>query len=448
MTQTPWAAPTPGHRQPGQPWPEQPADPGRPGFTQPEGELPGHAQPGHAPPGYGQPGYGHHGYYGDPGDAQPGYYAQPGYAQPGYAHGYGHADQRGYPTPGQAGFGYPGHPAPGPRAGWPPGAPAPGAVPLRPLGIGDILSGAFTLVRQNPAATLGLTASAVTGTAMAMGVIFFIASQTAAAVMFLAVPPALLFFGLQLGGLVAAMGQSLLGRKITIREAVRQSRPGWVILAMLLLVGVFTAIWIPLLLALKGWGVIPVLLLTAWLGVMLSLTIPVVVLEKRGPIAAIGRSWRLVLGSYWRVLGIYLLMYLITWVLSVVISIPLQLFAGLAGGLGATGVRTTFSLALGVSAIGEIVISSLIVTIETGVLVLVYADMRMRKEGMDLVLQQAAQKHRLTGEEFAATGMSSAYTGGAYPGIGARGQPGQPWPAGGYPGNAAAGGIPAGPPGT
>jgi uncharacterized membrane protein len=39
----------------------------------------------------------------------------------------------------------------------------------------------------------------------------------------------------------------------------------------------------------------------------------------------------------------------------------------------------------------------------------------MRKEGMDLVLQQAAQNQQLTGEEFATSGPGSAYTGGALP---------------------------------
>jgi hypothetical protein len=356
--------------------------PGSPQASQPGDGHFGYAQPGYAQPGYAQPGY-----------AQPGY-AQPGYAQPGYA---------------QPGYGY---------AGWAASAPAPGAIPLRPLGVGDILSGAFTLVRQNPAATLGLTASTVTALTVSLLIIVLIASATAAAVALLAVPVCILFFAIQLGGLCGAMGRSLLGRKLTIREAVRQSRAGWVILAMLLLAGLTAVLWAPLLIALKGWGLLPALLLTAWLAVMVSLTIPVLVLERRGPVAAIGRSWRLVLGSYWRVVGIYVLMYVITWVLSLVISMPLQLVAGLAGGLGAGTSHTTLSLAVGLFAIGEIVIASLTLTIETGVLVLVYADMRMRKEGMDLVLQQAAQNQQLTGEEFATSGPGSAYTGGAMPGSG------------------------------
>jgi hypothetical protein len=298
--------------------------------------------------------------------------------------------------------------------GQPPAALAPGAVPLRPLGVGDILSGSFTLIRQNPAATLGLTASTVTALAISLVVVFFIASQTAAAVSILGAPLVLLFFGVQLGGLVAALGQSLLGHKITIRDALRRARPGWVILALLTLAVPFIVSWTLLAITLKGWGALIALLLTAWLAVMVSLTIPVVVLERRNPLAAVGRSWRLVLGSYWRVFGIYVLMYIIMWMLSFIVSVPLELITGLAGA-SVGGGRATITLALAALTIGEIVITSLALTIETGVVVLVYADMRMRKEGMDLVLQQAALTHQLTGEEFAATGLSSAYTGGAYP---------------------------------
>ena len=335
------------------------------------------------------------------------------------------ADGPRWPQPGGAPPGY--WPA---GYGQPPAARAPGAVPLRPLGVGDILSGSFALIRQNPAATLGLTASTVTALAISLVFVFFIASQTAAGVGLLGAPLVLLFFGVQLGGLIAAMGRSLLGHKITIRDAVRQSRAGWVILALLTLAVPFIGGWTLLAVTLKGWGALIALLLTAWLAVMVSLTIPVVVLERRNPFAAVGRSWRLVLGSYWRVFGIYVLMYLIMWILSFIVSLPLELITGLAGASLGEG-RATITLALAALAIGEIVITSMALTIETGVVVLVYADMRMRKEGMDLVLQQAALTHQLTGEEFAVTGMSSAYTGGAYV------YPGAVYPSGAYPGGMA-----------
>ncbi|HUZ51707.1 MAG TPA: hypothetical protein VMU94_04175 [Streptosporangiaceae bacterium] len=73
------------------------------------------------------------------------------------------------PEAGQPGYGMPGYPPPGQQGGWGAGvAPAPGGIPLRPLGVGDILSGAFSLIRQNPAATMRLTASIATTLSVVM----------------------------------------------------------------------------------------------------------------------------------------------------------------------------------------------------------------------------------------------------------------------------------------
>ena len=289
-------------------------------------------------------------------------------------------------------------------------------MPLRPLGVGEILSGAFSLLRQNPKATLGLTATVVTTLAASLALIVLIAAHTAPAVGLLAVPAGLALYGLQLGGLTAAMGRGLLGRKLAIREAARASYAGRVMLTLLALGLAFAAPWWLLIATLKAWGVLAAVLVTAWLLVMVSLTIPVVVLEGRWPFPAVARSWRLVLGSYWRLVGIYLLTYLMTSVISVVVTIPIEVGGGLAGAARATaGGHAGAFLAIGVVVIGEIVVFSLTSTIQAGVLVLVYADMRMRKEGMDLVLQQAAHEGRPSGEEFAATRPGSAYTGGANP---------------------------------
>ncbi|HEV7851058.1 MAG TPA: hypothetical protein VGP27_06795, partial [Mycobacterium sp.] len=99
------------------------------------------SSPGCPPPGYPPPGY--------PGYPPPGY--QP-YPPPGY---------QGYPPPGYPG--YPGYPPPGYRAPGYGGAPyappaiKPGVIPLRPLSLTDIFNGAFSYIRTNPKATLGLT---------------------------------------------------------------------------------------------------------------------------------------------------------------------------------------------------------------------------------------------------------------------------------------------------
>src|SRR5580704_13586902 len=98
----------------------------------------------------------------------PGPYGQPGYppfgqpAPPGGQQGPASPPPPGYGQGGQQG---PAYPPPGYGQGGPAGwnaAPSPGGVPLRPLALGDILNGAVTIARRNPAATFGLAAIVMT----------------------------------------------------------------------------------------------------------------------------------------------------------------------------------------------------------------------------------------------------------------------------------------------
>ena len=81
-----------------------------------------------------------------------------------------------------------------------------------------------------------------------------------------------------------------------------------------------------------------------------------------------------------------------------------------------------------------LVLGSIVATLWTAVILLLYADTRMRKEGMDLILQQAAQSQRLTGDEFATyapastapVGPGGAGQGGYQPGDNQGGHPGAP----------------------
>src|SRR5580692_1307079 len=106
---------------------------------------------------------------------EPGGYGQPPPFDPGQA-------------PSAGSFGQPPY---GPPAGPPPSyprwqsqqpqAPKPGVIPLRPLGVGEILDGAFTSIRRNPRATLGvaallLTASAVITTTLSLLLVHYLGS--------------------------------------------------------------------------------------------------------------------------------------------------------------------------------------------------------------------------------------------------------------------------------
>ena len=140
---------------------------------------------------------------------------------------------------------------------------------------------------------------------------------------------------------------------------------------------------------------------------MFRMAAQAVVLEREGPVRALGRSWRLVRGSFWRVLGITLLAGLIVVVTAGVLQIPFSLFAAMAGGgnslLPSTGGNVAGIL---ISAVGGVVAGAVARPISAGVAVLLYVDLRMRREGLDLVLQTAA------GGGSAPTGTSSPPCGG------------------------------------
>ncbi len=403
--------------------------PGQPGPWSQPGPPPGSGAPGSGQPGY-HPAYGPSGYPPPPGYGQPS--GQPGYGQP-----YG---QPGYGQPyGQPGYGQPyGQPGYGPP-GYSQGYPAPGGIPLRPLGLGDIYSGAVTSARKNPVATFGLAAIIVT-----------IAEVLTAAVRIAAEPNSnagldLLVFVFSLlsqfiltGMLTTVIGHGILGRKIGIGEAWSTARIGSVIGAALLLLLISIGIFVPVTLivvvlaaahvagaavAIGVLGGIGTLIAYIFIGVRLCVTMPSVVLERLGPGRAIARSWQLTRDSFWRLFGIKLLTLIIIFFATLIIEVPFELAGGglaFYGGITPEKVATETMGLIILSAIGAIVASSIMDPMKCGVTVLLYLDLRMRREGLDLALQNAAQGHQLTGDEFATIWRPP--TAGQWTG---QGQPGQ-----------------------
>jgi hypothetical protein len=230
-----------------------------------------------------------------------------------------------------------------------------------------------------------------------------------------------LFQAVLTGMLTGAIGHGLLGHKITIGEAWRLARVpavlGVTILAALIAVGMWvpvTAIVIGLAVAHAGAAAVVVgilgglatLVLTIWISIRLTIALPAVVLEGVGPIDALKRSWQLVQGSWWRVFGITLLTGIVVAFIGFVLQFPFAIVGSLAGGssftmfnAGSTAAAPTV-LSVAIGAIGSIVAATCTRPISAGVTVLLYTDMRIRKEGLDLALNQAAQARALTGDEF------------------------------------------------
>jgi hypothetical protein len=360
-------------------------------------------------PGYGSFGYPLPGYSGYP---PPGY--QP-YPAPGY---------QGYPPPGYSGYPPPGYPSPGygPPHQMPP-AITPGVIPLRPLTLTDILNGAFSYIRTNPKATLGLTTIVVVvaqliglalqiGPLAAMGELGVLRGEEASTGALLgssasgiASTITTLLSSIVLSGMLTVIvGRAVFGTGITIGEAWQRVRGrllplfGYTMLWLLAVaVPVFIVVFVVAIVVQFSGAVAFVLAIPLGLGLIallvylwtvLSFAPPLIVLERLGIFESITRSIRLVKGDFWRVLGIRLLATLVAGVVAGAVSIPFSL-TGQIMLMGSESTTTTL-IALVLVAVGGAVGQIITAPFSAGAVVLLYTDRRIRAEAFDLVLQTGA----------------------------------------------------------
>jgi hypothetical protein len=133
-----------------------------------------------------------------------------------------------------------------------------------------------------------------------------------------------------------------------------------------------------------------------WFSTMLSMVTPVVVLEEASAARALARSWRLVQRSFWRIFGILLLAGLIVLIAGAILQLPFTFIGSLVSpGAG-------FSAGTIIAVIGAIAAGAVTRPITAGVTVLLYVDLRMRKEGLDLALRSATGSGQASAGDFAA----------------------------------------------
>ncbi|MCH9730464.1 MAG: hypothetical protein K0U84_12460 [Actinomycetia bacterium] len=382
-----------------------------PAGTPPRGGPPnGYPPPGY--PGYQPAGYGPPGYPPAPGYPPPGY-GTPGYPPPGYG-------TPGYPP---AGYGTPGYPPPG--YGTLPPAIKPGVVPLRPLSLSDMFNGAVAYIRANPKATLGLATIVVVATqlltlvasllpfaftgqlAQAMGSdepsAAMLVSQAGSSVT--TGVAALLSATLLSGLLTVIVGRAVFGAGMTIGEAWRRFRPRlWALLGFTLLQAmgaaalIAAAVVIIVVVAVATDGflaflvgaplVLAVIAAVIYLATMLTFAPVAIVLERRDIISSIKRSFTLIKGDFWRVLGIRLVTMLAAFLVAGAVGIPFS-FGGLIA-LSASDSTSAAIISLVLLSVGGAIGQIITGPFTAGVIVLQYTDRRIRSEAFDLVLQTGA----------------------------------------------------------
>lgn len=337
-------------------------------------------------------------------------------------------------------------PAPGMPPGWTP-PPKPGLIPLRPLTLGTLLGASFQVMRRNPRPTFGFAlllaaiVSVISVFAIA-GVGFLLFSRPLSAgndedamtlaaggvfggflVAFL-VPLALslVAYSILQGIIALEVARGTLGEKLKLAGLWRWAKGrigaliGWSVLLaaaavvyfliVAFIVGALTAGFFAST-ALGGepnaGGFVLIVLMTlvfyagffvlaAWFGVRTVLVPSILVIERLTLGRAIARSWRLTHRSFWKTFGILLLVGLIIGTASNIITLPVQFIGGLAGGLlNPTGGTTESMMAtlIGVSillTVVSVIVGAIGLIVQSAATSLIYIDLRMRKEGLDLEL--------------------------------------------------------------
>lgn len=115
-----------------------------------------------------------------------------------------------------------------------------------------------------------------------------------------------------------------------------------------------------------------------WISVGWVAVLPVLFIEKVGLVEAMGRSWRLVQGRWWRTFLILILIF----VLWYVVRLALGAVLFLANTLLTIVISPILTLAI-ISSVGEVVYALATPVVQIA-LVLIYFDLRVRQEGLDL----------------------------------------------------------------
>ena len=129
-------------------------------------------------------------------------------------------------------------------------------------------------------------------------------------------------------------------------------------------------------LTLLGGVLIVTIPVVVWVLVRWTVAFPALFAENVGPTAALGRSWALVKDNWWRTLGIVIVLAILTWVVTTAITALFSLIAAVFP--GGSDLRSALALA------GNTLASGLVAPIFAVGLTLLYLDLRVRKEGLDL----------------------------------------------------------------
>ena len=254
---------------------------------------------------------------------------------------------------------------------------------LRPLSIGEILDAGFRLFRARFGALLLAVLVPVVPLAIAGTIVvaltdehYFDVSTTEVDQSGSAVAGNLI--GIVLQGIALALAvaacfkivsAAYLGEEANVGESLRYGAGRIVAIIVAYIV----------LAILLGISFILLVIPFVFFSVKFSMTFAAIVFERKGPFAAMGRSWALTRGSFWRTLGVLVVVVLLMFVLFIALTIVIS--AGLLSIESASepAVAVVYTLL-------NVLMIALTYPLFAAILTVIYYDLRVRNEGFDLQL--------------------------------------------------------------
>ena len=141
----------------------------------------------------------------------------------------------------------------------------------------------------------------------------------------------------------------------------------------------FAMFGILLLTVLVGLGAIAIVTIPVviWVLIRWAVDTPALFAEGVGPVKAIGRSWNLSRNNWWRILGILLLV-------GIMVSLIQTALGALFGGIAALIPGVSDDIRAGLVTTVSTLVSALVGALSPIAITLLYLDLRVRKEGLDL----------------------------------------------------------------
>jgi glycerophosphoryl diester phosphodiesterase family protein len=269
-------------------------------------------------------------------------------------------------------------------------------VRLRPLPVGELLDETFKLYRRHFNVIAGvalvvilpnLLLTLLSGSYRANPITYFQhviqnlndpealqsiqnqqAQYTGSPLYLLSFPIAILLYPFTAGALFRAATSLAAGNVETIGSVLAGTARryfaifGIAILTLLVALGAVAIVTIPVVI---------------WVLIRWAVDTPAMFAEGVGPVKAIGRSWNLTKDNWWRTLGILILV-------GILVSLIQTALAALFGGIAAVIPGLSDDLRAGLVTTVSTLVSALVGAISPIAITLLYLDLRVRKEGLDL----------------------------------------------------------------